>query len=111
MYAGEDSKSQDCRRQSVREAVVLAGSAFALARSRSVIISDLSSGGAQVDGRDLPPPGDDVLMVVGPFDSMAKVVWRHDDKCGVQFDDPASDETVARMKREAKWDAVAGWYR
>ena len=102
---------EDCRRQSARERVTLAASAFAIARSRSVIISDLSSGGAQLAGRDLPPPGGDVLMVVGTFDSMAKVVWRHGDKCGVHFDDPASDEAVVLMKQEAKWDSVAGWYR
>ena len=101
----------ECRRASPREAVVLAGSAFGLNRSRSVIISDLSAEGAKLDARDLPPPGDDLFMVVGSFDTMAKVVWRTDDTCGVRFDDKVSDEALALMKHEAKWMSVAGWYR
>ena len=59
----------------------------------------------------MPAPGDDVLVVVGPFDGLATVVWRSDDKCGIQFDDVVADETLGRMKREAKWMSVAGWYR
>jgi hypothetical protein len=106
-----DSPSQTCRRRREREPVVLAGSAFGLGRSRSIIVSDLSSEGARLDGRDLPAPGHDVFLIVGPFDSMAKVVWRSDDKCGIQFDDVVADETLGRMKREAKWMSVAGWYR
>ena len=99
------------RRQHEREAVTLAGSAFGLGRSRSIIVSDLSAGGARLDGRDMPAPGDDVFVIVGPFDSLSKVVWRSDDKCGVQFDDAVADETLTRMKQEAKWMSVAGWYR
>ena len=103
--------SQSCRRRSEREPVTLAGSAFGVGRSRSIIVSDVSSGGARLDARDLPAPGHDVLVIVGPFDSMAKVVWRADDRCGVQFDDNVTDETLGRMKNEAKWMSVAGWYR
>jgi hypothetical protein len=106
-----DSPSQTCRRRCEREPVVLAGSAFGLGRSRSIIVSDLSSGGARLDARDMPAPGDDVLVVVGPFDGLATVVWRSDDKCGIQFDDLVADETLGRMKSEAKWMSVAGWYR
>jgi hypothetical protein len=102
---------QTCRRRVSREPVSLAGSAFGLARSRSVTVSDLGPRGAQLDGRDLPPPGEDVFVVVGPFDTLAKVVWRSGDKCGVQFDDEVADATLARMKQEAEWTTVAGWYR
>ena len=59
----------------------------------------------------MPAPGDDVLVVVGPFDGLATVVWRSDDKCGIRFDEVVADETLSRMKREAKWMSVAGWYR
>jgi hypothetical protein len=95
----------------VRESVVLAGSAYALARSRSVIVSDLSIQGAQLDARDLPPPGDDLLMVVGSFDAFAKVVWRTNEKAGIHFDDAVAPDTIAQMKKEAAWDSVAGWWR
>jgi|SRR3954447_1480400 hypothetical protein len=107
---GQDN-NQPCRRSSEREEVVLAGSAFGLGRSRSIIVSDLSSEGARLDARDMPAPGDDVLVVVGPFDGLATVVWRSDDHCGVHFDEVLPGETLERMKTEAKWMSVAGWYR
>ena len=103
--------STDNRRGSSREAVMLAGSAFGIARSRSVIISDLSSSGAQLDGRDLPTVGEDLVIVAGPFDTMAIVIWRTSEKSGIRFDTDVSEEMIARMKAEAKWSSIAGWYR
>jgi hypothetical protein len=105
------SVKADCRRQHAREGVALAGSAYGLARSRSVIVSDLSPDGAQLDGRDLPAPGEELVMVVGSVDAFAKVVWRRDDKCGVHFDEIVTLRKIARMKQEAEWTEVAGWYR
>lgn len=104
-------QTQSCRRATEREAVALAGSAFGLGRSRSIIVSDLSADGARLDARDMPAPGDDVLVVVGPFDGLATVVWRSDDHCGVRFDESLPGTTLDRMKSEAKWMSVAGWYR
>jgi len=100
-----------CRRQAARQAVTLAGSAYGLARSRSIIVSDLSTDGAQIDGRDLPPPGEDMVMVVGSHDAFATVVWRTDDKCGIRFDEAVSDDDIVEMKKEAAWTEVAGWWR
>ena len=100
-----------CRRTDNREQVALAGSAMALTRSRSIIVSDLSSRGARLDARDMPAPGSDVLVVVGPFEGMATVVWRNDDRCGVWFDENLPDYMISAMKNEAKWMEVAGWYR
>ena len=99
------------RRRHLREEVSLAGSAFGLGRSRSIVVSDLSPEGAQIDARDLPARGEDLLMVVGSFDTLAKVVWRNADKCGIEFDDAVADEILAKMKQEARWTSVAGWYR
>lgn len=99
------------RRRADREQVMLAGSAYGLSRSRSVIVSDLSPSGAQLDGRDLPKAGEDLVMVSGPLDTMATVVWCTAEKCGIRFDDTISDLTIDRMKTEAKWSSVAGWYR
>jgi len=100
-----------CRRQAARQAVTLAGSAYGLARSRSIIVSDLSTEGAQIDGRDLPPPGEDLVMVLGSHDAFATVVWRTDDKCGIHFDEAVSDDDIVEMKKEASWTEVAGWWR
>ena len=106
-----ENHNQTCRRGFEREPVTLAGSAYGLGRSRSIIVSDLSPEGARLDARDMPAPGDDVLVVIGPFDGLAKVVWRADDKCGVEFDERLPGATLDRMKSEAKWMSVAGWYR
>lgn len=95
----------------MREPVMLAGSAFGLARSRSVVVSDLSPDGAQLDGRDLPSPGEDLLIIVASFDSLAKVVWRTGDKCGIVFDDTVSDKALVNMKEKGTWAAVTGWCR
>src|SRR3954452_2369036 len=105
---GEISTETCRRRGSEREPVTLAGSAFGLGRSRSIIVSDLSPEGARLDARDMPAPGDDVLVVVGPYDGLATVVWRADDRCGVQFDEALAAETLDRMKSEAMWMSVAG---
>lgn len=100
-----------CRRTDNREQVSLAGSAMALTRSRSIIVSDLSSEGAGLDGRDLPLPGEEVLVVIGSRDAFAKVVWRRDDKCGVRFEETLTPEHIEQMKQEAAWTNVAGWWR
>jgi hypothetical protein len=107
----QPDRDEACRRQFDREEVMLAASALAVARSRSVVISDLSLDGAGLGGRDLPPPGDDLLMVVGSSDMMASVVWRAGDKCGIRFEQSLGDESVARMKQEANWARVTGWAR
>jgi hypothetical protein len=106
-----ESQTETCCRGCQRELVTLAGSAFGLGRSRSIIVSDLSAEGARLDARDMPAPGDDVLVVVGPFETLATVVWRADDRCGVHFDELVAAEMIERMKSEAKWMSVAGWYR
>jgi len=107
---GQDRNST-CRRACEREEVVLAGSAFGLGRSRSIIVSDLCLEGARLDARDMPAPGQDVLVVVGPFEGLATVVWRTDDRCGVEFDEALPEYMVSAMKNDAKWMEVAGWYR
>jgi hypothetical protein len=101
----------DCRRRAVREPVMLAGSAVSVTRSRSVMISDLSVTGALLGGRDLPMPGDDVLVLVGSQDRMGTVKWRSGDKCGVRLDEPLAQDHIALMEREAAWASVTGWER
>ena len=102
---------RDCRRRHPREAVTLAGSAMSVTRSRSVMIADVSALGARIGGRDLPAPGDDILVVVGSQDRMGTVKWRSGDKCGVRLDEPLGHDHISKMKREAHWAAVTGWER
>ena len=102
-------KSQVCRRKLPREEVTLAGSALAVTRSRSVVISDVSADGAALGGRDLPRSGDDLFIVVGSLDRLARVVWHDSDRCGVRFDQPVSQANIEQMKKEAGWASVTGW--
>lgn len=110
MRTAEIARTTDTRR-SVRQGVTLAASALSLDRSRSVIVSDLSPEGALLDGRDLPMPDEDLLVVVGPFESFARVIWRTGEKAGILFDEAIPEENIARMKKEADWMKAAGWYR
>ena len=102
---------KQCRRRNPREAVMLAGSAMSVTRSRSVMISDVSAQGARIGGRDLPAAGDDLLMVVGSQDRMGTVKWSSGDKCGVELDQPLGHDSIALMKQEAGWATVTGWQR
>ena len=88
---------------------MLAASAISVTRSRSVMITDVSATGARIGGRDLPAPGNDMLMVVGSQDRMGTVVWRTVDNCGVTLDQPFDAADIDRMKREAHWASVTGW--
>jgi len=109
MVFGKKGSFVRCRRRSTRQAVMLAGSAMSVTRSRSVMITDLSAEGAGIVGRDLPSTGDDLLMVAGSTDRMGKVVWRNAGRCGIELDRPLHYETVEQMKLEAAWDEVIGW--
>ena len=108
---GYDLNAFSNRRRSPREAVMLAGSAMSVTRSRSVMIADISVSGARLGGRDLPAAGDDLLMVVGSQDRMGTVMWRSGDHCGVRVDDPLAADQIAQMKQEAAWAEVTGWER
>ena len=90
---------------------MLAGSALAMTRSRSVMVADVSALGARLGGRDLPSPGDEMLMVVGSIDRMARIMWPQGDQCGVELDEPLGPDHIDRMKQEAAWDSVTGWGR
>jgi hypothetical protein len=73
------------------------------------VIADVSVLGAKLGGRDLPPPGDDLLMIVGSTDRLGTVMWRSGDQCGVELDEPLAPDIIDRMKQEAGWAAVTGW--
>jgi hypothetical protein len=98
-------------RRSPREAVMLAGSALSITRSRSVVVQDISAHGAALGGRDLPSPGEDVMMVVGGVDSLGRVAWQSGGHIGVSFDQPIGADQIEKMKESADWAEVTGWER
>jgi len=88
--------------------VILAASARSIDRSRSVVITDISSKGAKLQGRDLAARGAEVLVSAGSLDLFASVAWRENDECGVIFDGPLSEELVSKLKSEGRWTRVMG---
>ena len=96
------------RRRRVRQPVLLAASAMSIERSRSVLVADLSPSGAMLHGRDLPKEGTELLVAVGSRDSFARIVWRNEDACGIEFDSPLPDDRLAQLKNEGHWTAVTG---
>lgn len=111
MPVAEMSAQPTHARKCHREEVMLAGSALAPTRSRTIIVCDLSPNGARLAGRDLPPAGDEVLVKVGTSDMLATVAWQTADHAGVAFEEPLAEETIAAMKREGAWESATGWWR
>ena len=96
------------RRNLAREAVVLAASAQGMRASRSVVMADVSTRGAKLQGRALTSLDEDVLISVGDVDLFAKVAWAHSDECGIVFEEPLTGELVEHIKREGGWAKVMG---
>ncbi|HET9866878.1 MAG TPA: PilZ domain-containing protein [Nitrospira sp.] len=96
------------RRRRVRQPVILAASAMSIDRSRSVLVADLSPSGAKLLGRDLPNEGSEVLVAVGSQDSFATIVWRNDDGCGIEFEQPLPQHRLAQLEHEGSWVSVTG---
>ena len=96
------------RRRRVRQPVVLAASAMSIERSRSVLVANLSTSGSMLRGRDLQKEGTELLVAVGSQDSFARIVWRNDDACGIEFDKPFPEDRLAQLKHEGRWSTVTG---
>lgn len=96
------------RRKSLREEVVLAGSALTLDLSRPVVVTDVSPKGAKLIGRELPSKSTNVLLTVGNAELFATVVWSARDECGIIFEEPLTDEQSEHLKRDGQWAKVMG---
>lgn len=96
------------RRRIEREEVVLAASAQTLKASRDVVVADVSSSGAKLQGRQLHTLDPDVLLLVGATDLFAKIAWANRGECGIIFEEPLSTEMVGHIKREGRWAKVMG---
>lgn len=97
------------RRKSLREEVVLAGSALTLEQSRPVVVTDVSAKGAKLIGRNLPvQEGTHVLLTFGNVELFAAVVWSGFDECGIEFDETLTSDQSDELKREGRWAKVMG---
>jgi len=96
------------RRQRQRSPVTLAASAWAIGRSHSVLVADISQSGARLQGRDFPAVGADLMVTIGSVEVFAKVKWRDDDECGITFDTSFTPEMLGRVRQEGDWALVTG---
>lgn len=96
------------RRKSTRERVLLAASAQTVGSSRSVVVTDVSTKGAKLLGRELPRESASVLVTVGNVDLFATVAWSAGDECGIAFEAPLTPQLTEHLKREGRWAKVMG---
>jgi hypothetical protein len=96
------------RRKSLREEVVLAGSALTLEFSRPVVVTDVSAKGAKLIGRELPTQSTSILLMFGDLELFAAVVWSGRDECGIEFEEPLNSDQSEHLKHEGRWANVMG---
>jgi hypothetical protein len=95
------------RRTGSRESIVVEGIVSTLATSRTVILDDISGKGARFRSAQSPELGKDVLVRIGHISALAKVVWRNDRGCGVQFDQQVGEHDLARLRAEDISSSIA----
>ena len=92
-------------RRTVREDVMLPTALMTMTDSLNVDLLDLSRCGARLRGKDLPSPGQEVLVLIGKLEAFASVVWRDEGECGVHFDIPLSDTVLDTVESERRHSA------
>lgn len=93
------------RRESQRARLHLTALLEGTTRAYRVLLRNLSSTGAMVEGSDLPPVGRMVALKRHGLDAFGTIVWAREGCCGLHFDEPlATDEVIslARSAPEAK---------
>jgi hypothetical protein len=74
------------RRWIRRRKVSIPGTALSLDGTRSILIEDLTLGGARLLGRRLPPEGSPVELRVGDRSLFGEVAWAVAERRGIRFD-------------------------
>ena len=87
-------------RRALRGEVSMAVAMMTTTESLAVDLLDLSKTGAKLRGRNLPGPGQEVLVLLGRLEAFGFVIWRDDGQCGVHFDVALTDLAVATVERE-----------
>lgn len=105
---GKRIDGHDGRRKTLREEVLLAASAHTVGTSRSVVVTDVSTKGAKLLGRQLPRESANVLVTVGAVEVFATVAWSGGDECGIAFETPLTPELTHHLKLEGRWAKVMG---
>ena len=93
-------------RVAARRSVYLVGSAVAIQGSKSVVIENVSCGGAKVCGRDLPGVGRQVLLWMDGVDVLASVSWAKFGERGLIFDESIEPAAITCLEEQAAQGTV-----
>lgn len=89
MAAIQALASLDARREP-RTSLFVMATLYSELACTPVKVRDVSSTGALLDGKDLPPPGAKVRLCRGSLTIAAKIAWSQGGRAGVQFESTAS---------------------
>ena len=87
-------------RRAVRGDVMIRAAMMTLTETIGVDLLDLSTSGAKLRGRDLPTPGQEVVVLLGRLEAFGSVVWRDEDECGVHFDVQLTENARSMVESE-----------
>lgn len=85
---------RDCRRQWPRQLMILSARLSTVTNDYPVRIRDLSSGGARIEGTELPAVGTDVMLKRGEADVFGALAWVSGNQAGIEFDEVLEDEAL-----------------
>jgi hypothetical protein len=91
-------------RTAPREAVSLEVSLFTVDQSKVVILADISTTGAKVQGHTLPQEGQQVCLRLSREELFGRVVWTRSTECGITFDEPLQDDRLQSLIAELQWE-------
>jgi hypothetical protein len=97
---------RDCRRQWPRQLMILSARLSTVTQDYAVRIRDLSSGGARVEGIELPPVGADVVLKRGEADTFGSIAWVSGNQAGMEFEDPLGDEALDAFQKAPEMPAT-----
>lgn len=95
-------------RRAVREEVMIRAAVMTMTDTVGVDLLDISKSGAKLRGRNLPVPGQEVVVLLGRLEAFGSIVWRDEDQCGVHFDVALSDHALSIVESERGPSFVAG---
>lgn len=96
------------KRGAQRAKVVLPGNLETPGARHTVTLVNVSAIGAHLSGTDLPEEGRFVQLRVGNTMAFGTIIWQRDSNCGVQFDAPLAEATIARFRETANQAAELG---
>jgi hypothetical protein len=90
------------RRRIPRRPIGVLGSAVTLHGAKSVIVEDLCPKGARLVGRDLPEPGEEMLLRTSELAVLGEVAWARDDERGIIFVDQDAPSAAMCLAMQLK---------